>query len=302
MALSAGDSISNPPQGSPELTAAAGRGRASDGRQPARLAGAEAQGLSPRPELRELGWRSGPQPASATIARSPRRGCRTSCSNISTAVRTTKSRFARNVEDLQSIALRQRVLRDVSTIDLSTELFGKRWAMPVGLGPVGLSGLYARRGEVPGGKGRGRGGRSVHAVDGQRLLARRSRGGGPVPWYQLYFVKDRGFVGEHDRARQGGGLRRIDADGRPGGSGLALSRLRARLAGAVAAGSASCWRGPRWLWDVGIRGPAAQPRQSRADRRQARALDRLPGVDPRQFRPSVSWKTSSGCGRSGTAR
>jgi len=54
----------------------------------------------------------------------------------------------RNVEDLQSIALRQRVLRDVSEIDLSTELFGKRWAMPVGLGPVGLSGLYARRGEV----------------------------------------------------------------------------------------------------------------------------------------------------------
>jgi L-lactate dehydrogenase (cytochrome) len=54
----------------------------------------------------------------------------------------------RNVEDLQSIALKQRVLRDVSTIDLSTELFGKRWGMPVGLGPVGLSGLYARRGEV----------------------------------------------------------------------------------------------------------------------------------------------------------
>ena len=54
----------------------------------------------------------------------------------------------RNVEDLQSVALRQRVLRDVSAIDLSTELFGQRWAMPVGLGPVGLSGLYARRGEV----------------------------------------------------------------------------------------------------------------------------------------------------------
>src|SRR5438874_13399022 len=54
----------------------------------------------------------------------------------------------RNVEDLQSVALRQRVLRDVSAIDLSAELFGQRWAMPVGLGPVGLSGLYARRGEV----------------------------------------------------------------------------------------------------------------------------------------------------------
>src|SRR5438874_13739456 len=54
----------------------------------------------------------------------------------------------RNIEDLQSVALRQRVLRDVSMIELSTELFGQRWAMPVGLGPVGLSGFYARRGEV----------------------------------------------------------------------------------------------------------------------------------------------------------
>jgi L-lactate dehydrogenase (cytochrome) len=52
----------------------------------------------------------------------------------------------RNVEDLRGIALRQRVLRDVSSIDLTAELFGQRWAMPVGLGPVGLAGLYARRG------------------------------------------------------------------------------------------------------------------------------------------------------------
>src|SRR3982751_5562193 len=61
----------------------------------------------------------------------------------------------RNVEDLQAVALRQRVLRDVSSIDLSTELFGQRWAMPVALGPVGLSGLYARRGEVQPGPRRG---------------------------------------------------------------------------------------------------------------------------------------------------
>ena len=32
--------------------------------------------------------------------------------------------LARNVADLRAVALRQRVLRDVSDIDLSTELFG----------------------------------------------------------------------------------------------------------------------------------------------------------------------------------
>ena len=43
----------------------------------------------------------------------------------------------RNVADLAEIALRQRVLRDVSKLDLSTEILGQKLAMPVALGPVG---------------------------------------------------------------------------------------------------------------------------------------------------------------------
>jgi L-lactate dehydrogenase (cytochrome) len=54
----------------------------------------------------------------------------------------------RNVSDLEKVALRQRVLRDVSVLDLSTNLFGQRMALPVVLAPVGLAGLNARRGEV----------------------------------------------------------------------------------------------------------------------------------------------------------
>src|ERR1700755_2842692 len=53
-----------------------------------------------------------------------------------------------NVADLERIALRQRVLRDVSSIDLSTTLFGQSLKLPVALGPIGLPGLNARRGEV----------------------------------------------------------------------------------------------------------------------------------------------------------
>ena len=52
----------------------------------------------------------------------------------------------RNVEDFEAIALRQRVLRDVSTISLETELFGQAMSMPVALGPIGMAGMYARRG------------------------------------------------------------------------------------------------------------------------------------------------------------
>ena len=54
----------------------------------------------------------------------------------------------RNVSDLAGIALRQRVLKDVASIDLKTTLFGREIALPVALGPVGISGMYARRGEL----------------------------------------------------------------------------------------------------------------------------------------------------------
>ena len=47
----------------------------------------------------------------------------------------------RNVDDLAAVALRQRVLRDVSSLSLETELFGRRQRIPVALGPVGLSGM-----------------------------------------------------------------------------------------------------------------------------------------------------------------
>ena len=96
----------------------------------------------------------------------------------------------RNVEDLKAVALRQRVLRDVSKIDLSAELLGKRWSMPVGLAPVGLSGLYARRGEVQAAKAAAAAGvpftlSTVSACSLEEVTA-----SGHPPWFQLYFVKD----------------------------------------------------------------------------------------------------------------
>src|SRR3990167_912467 len=54
----------------------------------------------------------------------------------------------RNVTDLADIALRQRVLRNMSELSLETRLFNETLSMPVALAPVGLTGMYARRGEV----------------------------------------------------------------------------------------------------------------------------------------------------------
>ena len=54
----------------------------------------------------------------------------------------------RNVADLSEVALRQRVLKNMSDLSLETKLFNETLSMPVALAPVGLCGMYARRGEV----------------------------------------------------------------------------------------------------------------------------------------------------------
>ena len=56
--------------------------------------------------------------------------------------------LAANVADIRALKLRQRVLRDVSKLATETTLFGQTLSMPVVLSPVGLAGMYARRGET----------------------------------------------------------------------------------------------------------------------------------------------------------
>lgn len=101
----------------------------------------------------------------------------------------------RNSADLEAIVLRQRVLRDVSRIDLSTTLFGQALSMPVALAPVGLTGMYARRGEV-------QAARAAEAAGVPFCLSTVSvcslaevAGAVNHPfWFQLYMIKDRAFM------------------------------------------------------------------------------------------------------------
>lgn len=166
----------------------------------------------------------------------------------------------RNIADLEDVALRQRVLRDVSKIDPSAELFGQQLAMPVILGPVGLSGMYARRGEVQAARAAAAAGirstlstMSVCTIDEVATAS-------PSPiWFQLYMLRDRGFMREllaHAReARCGALVFTVDlplpgARYRDYRSGLAGSPgLRGSLR-RFAQGLTH----PAWAWDVGLRG------------------------------------------------
>jgi len=194
----------------------------------------------------------------------------------------------RNIEDLRSVALRQRVLRDVSNIDLSTELFGTRWAMPVGLGPVGLAGLYARRGEVQAARASAAANvpMALSTVGGCSL--REVAGSGNVPWFQLYFVKDRGFVATMiETAKEvGSGALILTVD-------LAVpgSRYRDyRAAGGGLRRMAQLLTRPEWLWDVGVRGrPISLGNLEPIVGKRAPLSDFQAWIHA-NFDPSVSWK------------
>jgi len=100
-----------------------------------------------------------------------------------------------NVEDLAGVALRQRVLNDMSSLSLETELFGEKLAMPIALAPIGLAGMYARRGEVQAARAATKKGIpfTLSTVSVCPISEVASAVDRPI-WFQLYVLKDRGFM------------------------------------------------------------------------------------------------------------
>jgi L-lactate dehydrogenase (cytochrome) len=168
-----------------------------------------------------------------------------------------ESTLGRNTRDLQEIALDQRVLRDVSSIDLSTTLFGTRQSLPLVLGPVGISGMCARRGEAQAASAACNAGipftLSTVSICSVEEVAQSSRA--PI-WFQLYVIRDRGFMRDmlaRAKAAKAAalvftvdmpvpGVRHRDAhSGMSGRWGPARRILQA-------------FGKPAWAWDVGLLG------------------------------------------------
>jgi len=165
----------------------------------------------------------------------------------------------RNVEDFANLVLRQRVMRDMSNLDTSIETLGQRYRMPVGLAPVGMAGMYGRRGEVQAARAAASAGvpfcLSTMGICGVEEVART----GVPPWFQLYVLKDRGYMREL--------LGRAKAAGSP----VLVLTVDLPLPGARYRDVRSGFRGltglqallnqardglshPRWLWDVWVHG------------------------------------------------
>ena len=100
-----------------------------------------------------------------------------------------------NRADLDAIRLRQRVMVDTSTRDLSTTMLGEKVAMPVAIAPTGLTGLIHGDGEILAARAAEAAGLkfclstlSICPIEDVASAVKR-----PI-WYQLYVFKDRGFA------------------------------------------------------------------------------------------------------------
>ncbi|HEX4713004.1 L-lactate dehydrogenase [Phenylobacterium sp.] len=203
--------------------------------------------------------------------------------------------LARNVADLETIALRQRVMRDMSKLDMSVTSLGQTFSMPVGLAPVGMAGMYARRGETQAASAAAAAGIPMCLSTVSVCSLEEVAATGAPPWFQLYMLKDRGYMRELlARAKEAGcpvlaftvdlpipGARYRDVrSGFTGSSGLS-------------AALSTAWDGlmhPAWMWDVWTNGrPHTLGSVAGAVTDSRRVTDFLSWI-ARNFDRSVTWK------------
>ena len=199
----------------------------------------------------------------------------------------------RNVEDLSSIALRQRVLKDMTQLDLSTEIFGEQLSLPVALSPVGLTGMYARRGEVQAAMAADKKGipftmSTVSVCPIEEVTPKINR---PM-WFQLYVLRDRKFMQNVlERAKAAGcstlvftvdmpvpGARYRDAHSGMSGPNAAMRRYLQ-----------ACTH-PHWAMNVGLLGRPNDLVYVSKYLGKAIGLEDYIGWLGNNFDPSISWK------------
>jgi L-lactate dehydrogenase (cytochrome) len=109
----------------------------------------------------------------------------------------SQSTLRANRNDLEAIKLRQRVGVDVDRRDLSTTIAGEPVALPLVLAPIGLSGMQRGDGEILACRAAQTAGipytLSTMSIDSIEDVA--AAVGKPF-WFQLYVIRDRGFVRE----------------------------------------------------------------------------------------------------------
>jgi L-lactate dehydrogenase (cytochrome) len=202
----------------------------------------------------------------------------------------------RNVEDFKRVILRQRVLRDVSDINIATRLFGRDMAMPVALAPIGIAGFYRRRGEV----------QAVQAAESAGIplvLSTMSccpveevRAASKQPfWMQLYMIRDRGFMKDLMARIERAGIDTLFLTVDLAINGI---RYRDRIGGLAGAQSLAARPDrlfdivshPGWALDVGVMGRPLNIGNVAPAMPSGAGLKQFQAWVARNFDPSVTYK------------
>lgn len=197
-----------------------------------------------------------------------------------------------NIADLNKVMLRQRVLKGSEQLDLSTEIFGINYDLPVCLAPVGLTGMFARRGEVQAAQAAAARNipfiQSTVSVCSLKEVAEQSSR--PI-WFQLYVLKDRGFMADVlQRAKALGattlvftvdmpvpGSRYRDAHSGMSGPNAAFRRIVQAILH------------PSWAWNVGVMGRPHDLGNISAYRGNPTGLEDYIGWLGSNFDPGIAW-------------
>jgi L-lactate dehydrogenase (cytochrome) len=203
--------------------------------------------------------------------------------------------LARNVADMEAIALRQRVMRDMSTLDMGVTTLGQTMSMPVGLAPVGMAGMYARRGETQAARAAAAAGIPMCLSTVSLCSLEEVAATGAPPWFQLYVLKDRGFMRDLlGRAKAAGCPVLVFTVDLPT-PGARYRDVRSGFTGAsgLSAALTTAWDGithPAWTWDVWAHGrPHTLGSVAAAVKGKGRVTDYLSWI-ARNFDRSVTWK------------
>ncbi len=202
----------------------------------------------------------------------------------------------RNVDDFKSVTLRQKVLRDVSNLQLGTRLFGRDMALPVALAPIGIAGFYRRRGETQAVRAAEAAGIPIvlSTMSCCPLEEVRAASAGPF-WMQLYIIRDRGFMKDFLVRMEKAGVDTLflTVD-------LAINGIRYRDRIGGLAGSQSLLQRPdrlldilshpAWAWDVGVMGRPLTIGNVAPAMPNGAGLKQFQAWVARNFDPSVTYK------------
>lgn len=202
----------------------------------------------------------------------------------------------RNVDDFKAVTLRQKVLRDVSSINTATRLLGRDMALPVALAPIGIAGFYRRRGETQAVRAAEAAGIPIVLSTMSCCPLEEVRAASAQPfWMQLYIIRDRGFMKDFLVRMEKAGVDTmfLTVD-------LAINGIRYRDRIGGLAGSQSLLQRPdrlldilshpAWAWDVGLMGRPLTIGNVAPAMPNGAGLKQFQAWVARNFDPSVTYK------------